>query len=76
MKTVITNLNFLFDNGFNHGVTGVSVNFSSNDSVDYTNLNGSIKITFEEYVSVMADMDALAQLVLNKVITKLNNLEE
>lgn len=71
MTTTVTNINFIFDNGYSSGPTKVNINYVMQDETDKTNLTGSIKLEFTEYVAVMSDMTALGKAVAQKLIDKL-----
>ena len=71
MSTTVTNINFIFDNGYNSGPTNVNINFIMQDETDKTNLTGAVKLEFTEYVAVMSDMTALGKAVAQKLIDKL-----
>lgn len=71
MDINITNINFIFDNGYSAGPTKVNISFLMQDEADKTNLTGAFKLEFTEYVAVMSDMTGLGKAVAQKLIDKL-----
>lgn len=69
MNTTITNINFVFDNGYNAQPTKANVSFIMSDGE--FNFNGNVTLTFDEYIGVSADATATENLVKSKVVDKL-----
>ncbi|MFP7199674.1 hypothetical protein SFC08_01755 [Lysinibacillus halotolerans] len=74
MTTTVTNIQFIFDNGYPAGPTKVNINYIMQDDTDKTSITGNIRLEFTEYVAVMSDMTALGKAVAQELIDKLTTV--
>ena len=75
MNIVVSNVEFLYDNGYGSGATGVVVGFTSYNTTHNSRnyISGSITMTIEEYNSYNgSSFDSFTDFVKSKIIEKLS----